>query len=113
MAVHIKIPRKKVGLLSFGKEKSFKLKFFPFVTSIKEQHLIGIGILSRPITKEHERWIKVLNEHEVYVYKQSLPLLRKGKNSYPCHICENYYGMVKFEDINQDPHLRKIFYWQP
>lgn len=104
MAVHIKIPKKKVGPFKFGQEKSFKLKLFPFATSIQEVHLIGVGFMSKPITQVHERWVKVLNEHELYVYKNSL-------NS--CHVCENYFGKINAEDINLDPHVSKIFYWQP
>lgn len=104
MAVHIQIPQKKVGPIKFGPEKTFKLKLFPFVVLIKETHLIGTGFMSKPITRNHERWVKVLNEHEVYVFKNSL----NG-----CHICENYYGMVKTENINLDPHIGKIFSWLP
>ena len=102
--VHIKIPKKKVGPLSFGKESAFKLKIFPFVITIKELHLIGVGLMSNPIIKIHERWVKVLNEHEVYLYRNPLN---------DCHVCEAFYGKVKFADINLDPHISKILYWQP
>ncbi len=104
MSVHIKIPKQKLGPLSYGKEKSFKLKVFPFVTTIREVHLMGVGFMSKPITQVHERWVKVLNEHEVYVYRNPVN---------DCHICGNYYGRIRTEDINEDPHISKIFFWQP
>jgi hypothetical protein len=101
MLALIQRQKKKLGLSE--EIKKFRITQFPFTTIIKEIHLIGVGFMSKPITKKHERFVKVLNEHEVYIYKSS-------RNN--CYACQDLYGRVKKEYINQDPFLSQAFFWK-
>ncbi len=95
------ITKQKLGLIK--KETRFKITQFPFTAIIHEIHLIGVGFMSKPITQKHERFVKVLNKDEVYIYKNT---------SSDCHACQDLYGCVKRENINQDPFLSKTLFWK-